>query len=270
MAKHKLVTLLTDFGLEGPYVGAMKGALLSACGDAEIVDISHNVPAQDLLTASLVLAQSAPWFPPRTLNVVVVDPTVGTDRPLLYAQFGGRRFLFPDNGVITFVAASMPLETIRLCVNSDYVVSSPPSNTFHGRDIFAPLAGRLLSGLDPALLGPTPQTYKLLDVPAPHESQGGIVGQVIYVDHFGNLVSNISADMIRRRWGDRADLTVICAGMHLGRIASGYAEVAQGELLTLINSMGLLEVAVNQGSAREALDTGVGKEIRVCPAETLP
>ncbi|MFW6065773.1 MAG: SAM hydrolase/SAM-dependent halogenase family protein, partial [Planctomycetota bacterium] len=135
MAKRKLVTLLTDFGTDGPYVPAMKGALLSACGDADIVDISHDIPAQDVVSAGLVLAQSAPWFPPGTLHVVVVDPTVGTDRPLLYAQFGRWRFLFPDNGVITFVAASLPLEVVRLCVNSEYVPSKPPSNTFHGRDV---------------------------------------------------------------------------------------------------------------------------------------
>lgn len=269
MAKRKLVTLLTDFGLDGPYVAAMKGALLSSCADAEIMDISHDIPAQDVLSASLVLAQAAPWFPPQTLNVVVVDPTVGTDRPLLYAQFGGRRFLFPDNGVITFVAASMPLEVVRLCVNSEYVPSSPPSNTFHGRDVFAPVAGRLLNGLDPRLLGPTPQTYKLLEVPTPREERDGIVGQVLYVDHFGNLVSNISADMIHRRWGDRDDMLVSCAGRQIGAMVPSYALAGQGEALALINSMGLLEVAVNQGSARAALDAGVGSEVRISRAKAV-
>ncbi len=263
MAKQKLLTLLTDFGREGPYVAAMKGVLLSGSRDLRIVDISHDIPAHDVLAAGLVLAHTAPWFPPGTLNVVVVDPTVGTDRQLLYARFGGRQFLFPDNGVITFVARSAPLELIRLCRNADYVPSAPPSSTFHGRDVFAPLAVRLLEGLDPRRLGPTPQTYKMLQTPEPSEDVDAIIGQVIYVDHFGNLVSNIPADAISRRWQDPARAVVWCARTRIGPLRISYGHVEPGEPLALINSMGLLEVAINQDRASYAMSAGVGAEVRV-------
>lgn len=263
MAKRKLVTLLTDFGREGPYVAAMKGVLLSGCPDARIVDISHEVPVHDVLAAGLVLAHTAPWFPPGTLHVVVVDPTVGTDRQLLYARFGGRQFLFPDNGVISLVAASMPLEMIRACRNAEHVPSAPASSTFHGRDVFAPLAARLLEGLDPRLLGPTPQTYKMLDTPQLREEPDRIVGQVLYVDHFGNLVSNISADRISRRWQDPDRTVVFCAGSEVGTPVVSYGYVEPGRPLALINSMGLLEVAVNQGRACDLLSAGVGDEVSI-------
>ncbi|MHC4294610.1 MAG: SAM hydrolase/SAM-dependent halogenase family protein, partial [Planctomycetota bacterium] len=163
MAKRAIVTLLTDFGTADPYVAAMKGILLTAAPEAQIVDISHEVPPQDILRGGMVLAQVAQYYPPETLHLIVVDPGVGTERRILAGRFGGQRFLFPDNGIITFVAQSTPLDELVVVRNTKYLPVRQPSQTFHGRDIFAPLAGHLLSGVQLDKLGPRPDTYKMLD-----------------------------------------------------------------------------------------------------------
>jgi S-adenosylmethionine hydrolase len=262
MAKQPVVTLLTDFGAADPYVAAMKGVILSACPAATIVDISHDIPPQDVMAAALVLAQAAPYFPAGTLHVVVVDPTVGTDRRVLAGRFEEQLFLFPDNGVITFVAETMTMYALAV-VRAAETPSASASMTFHGRDIFAPLAGQILRGQDVSKLGPSPSTYKTLDVPQPIEQDEHLVGQVIYADRFGNLVSNIPAKTVRRHWPDTGRLIVICAGRPVGQIHGTYAHVADGAALALFNSMGLLEVAVNRGSAAQRLAARVGSQVIV-------
>jgi S-adenosyl-L-methionine hydrolase (adenosine-forming) len=267
--KNQLVTLLTDFGSRDPYVAAMKGVILSAAPHAQIVDIAHDVPAHGVTAASFILAQVVPCFPPETLHVVVVDPGVGTDRRILAARFGGQALLFPDNGVITHLAGVLPLEEIYAVRNSQFV--PPPgqvSMTFHGRDIFAPVAGHILNGLDLRLLGPQPDTYKLLDLPQPRQDGGLIVGQVIYIDGFGNLVSNISAEMIVAQFGAFDRVTAQCGGRDVGQLQGTYAFVAAGEALALINSMRLVEVAVNQGRACDVFGAGVGSEVRIVQRAT--
>lgn len=266
MAKSSVVTLLTDFGGRDPYVAAMKGVILRADPRAQIVDLSHQVPAHDVLAGSFVLAEAAPHFPPGTLHVVVVDPGVGTGRSILVARFGDQRYLFPDNGVITFVADRLPLRWILSVRNHDYLPPVDPSMTFHGRDIFAPLAGRILQGLDPRKLGPQPESYKLLDLPGHVEETGAMVGQVIYIDHFGNLVTNLPRSRAGELWKTPELLHVWCRGRDVGPLQGTYAFVAPGETVALFNSMGLVEVAVNQGRACDQLDTGVGAEVRLAEA----
>jgi S-adenosylmethionine hydrolase len=266
MARPAIVTLLTDFGTSDPYVAAMKGVILRACPTATIVDISHDIPPQDIAAAALVLAQVAPYFPPGTLHVVVVDPTVGTDRRILAGRFAGQLFLFPDNGVITLVAETMPMQTLAVVRAAEHPAGASVSMTFHGRDIFAPLAGQILSGLDVAKLGPQPGTYKTLDLPRPIEQQDRLVGRVIYADRFGNLISNIPAEAVARRWVDTGRLIVSCGGRPVGAIHGTYAHTPPGEALALFNSMGLLEVAVNRGSAAQHLGAGAGSEVVVMEA----
>jgi hypothetical protein len=263
MARRSLVTLLTDFGTADPYVAAMKGVILSACPAATIVDITHDIPPQDVMAAAFVLVQAALRFPPDTLHVVVVDPGVGTGRGILVGQFDQQLFLFPDNGVITFVANTVPTKTLVIVRNAAYLPVGPVSTTFHGRDIFAPLAGKILNGLDIAKLGPQPATYKTLELPEVLKQQGRITGQVIYVDRFGNLISNITAQAVQRRWTDVSRLVVSCAGRGIGPLCSTYAHTVEGEALALFNSMGLVEVAVNRGSARRLLGAAVGSEVIV-------
>jgi S-adenosylmethionine hydrolase len=265
MAKRQLMTLTTDFGHRDPYVAAMKGAVLSAYPQAQIIDVTHDIPPYDVLAAALVIGQVAPWFPPETLHVVVVDPGVGTSRHVLAGRFGGQLLLFPDNGVITSVAAKLPLEELA-AVSVAQLIGQPASATFHGRDVFAPLAAMLLKGMEVPKLGPVPGTYKLLDLPEPRVEGAAVVGQVIYVDHFGNLVSNISREFLLAQLGRFDGLTVSIAGRRVGPLEGSYDFVPQGQPLALIDSMGCVEIAVNHGRAATVLGAAFGAEVRVEPA----
>ncbi|MFW6133255.1 MAG: SAM hydrolase/SAM-dependent halogenase family protein, partial [Planctomycetota bacterium] len=231
MPRQQLVTLLTDFSTRDPYVAAMKGTLLRHCPRARIVDITHDIPPQDVLAAAFVLAEASRSFPDGTLHVVVVDPGVGTDRRILAGDLGGQKFLCPDNGVMSFVAASREQRELVVVSNTRYV-PEPASRTFHGRDIFAPVAAAILNGVDLARLGPRPKAFTMLDVPrpsvqpvrpygrpdgrgeapAPDASGEELVGQVLYVDHFGNLVSNLPLAHVEQWCEDLDALRVTCAG----------------------------------------------------------
>lgn len=262
MAKNAILTLLTDFGTRDPYVAAMKGAVLSACPQAQIVDLSHEVSAHDIPAAAFVLAQACRTFPPGTLHLAVVDPGVGTQRQMLVGRFGGQVFLFPDNGVITYVAQSMPMEALHSLRNTRYVPPQP-SMTFQGRDVLAPVAAEILNGLNIRQLGPTPDAYKLLDI-APAQGQGRqVAGRVVYVDRFGNLISNIPAEMLQGPLAEWDRLEVSCGGCAIGGLSGTYGFVAVGAPLALINSMGLVEIAVNQGRAGDVLKQGIGAEVVV-------
>jgi len=263
MAKQLLAALLTDFGTSDPYIAAMKGVILARCPRAHLVDISHEIPPHDVLTGAIVLAEAAPYFPAGTLHVVVVDPGVGTDRRILVGKFGGQTFVFPDNGVITLVAGVMPMEGLASVRSTDFFPVGGISTTFQGRDIFAPLAAHLLGGLDFRRLGPQPATYKLLEIPAPQQADGRIVGEVIYVDHFGNLISNITRQDVESVWEDPGAVTVVCNGRGIGPLRGTYGFVEVGEPLAVFNSMNRLEVAVNQGRACDVLDARRGAEVRV-------
>jgi len=264
MARQTLLaTLTTDFGTASPYPGAVKGVILALCPRAQVVDITHDVPAHDVLAGAFILVQSAPFFPPETVHVVVVDPGVGTQRRILVGRFGGQLYLFPDNGIITLVAARLPLEQLVVVRNPEYLPAAHASGTFHGRDIFAPLAAQLLNGLPPDNLGPQPDTYTLLDLPLPRETPAEVVGQVLYVDPFGNLVSNIPAEMLRDRWPELQAVRVWCAGREVGPLQPAYGFVQPGQPVAVVNSMDVVEVGVNRGRAAETLNAGVGAVVRV-------
>jgi S-adenosylmethionine hydrolase len=241
----------------------MKGVILSACPRARVVDISHNVPPHDVLAGAFVLDGAAPYFPRGTVHVVVVDPGVGTDRRILAGRFAGQTYIFPDNGVITLIAERGPAEELVVVRNPDYLPGRPASMTFHGRDIFAPIAGQVLNGLRIGRLGPQPQTYQLLDIPACEEAEAEIVGQVVYVDGFGNLVSNIPERAVRGRWMDLESVRGWCAGRDVGCLQGAYDFVGAGEPVLLFNSMGRVEVAVNRGRASEFFNAGIGTVVRL-------
>jgi hypothetical protein len=268
MSRHYIATLLTDFGTSEGYVAAMKGAILSVCSRAQLVDISHDMPAHDILRGAMVLVQAAPCFPAGTLHVVVVDPGVGTERKILAARFGSHTFLFPDNGVISFVSDTMPLESMVSVRDPRYVTPGAVSATFHGRDVFAPVAGHILNGLEIEKLGPKPDSYKTLDLPSPLQRDGGVFGKVIHVDRFGNLISNISQGDITAFSALSSGVCVTCAGKAVGPILATYAMVEPGRPLALINSMGLLEVGVNHGRACDVLAAGSGTEIAIVESPT--
>ena len=261
MARSQIVTLLTDFGTADGYVGAVKGAILATCPRATIVDISHEVPAHDILAGALALSAAAPYFPPETLHVVVVDPTVGTDRKILAARFGGQIYLFPDNGVITLIAERGPAESLNVVLPPQQLAGRPGSMTFHGRDIFAPVAGRILSGIDIRRLGPQPGSYTLLDIPAPIESEAEISGQVIHVDRFGNLMTNIPAAAVMQKWPNLESVRATCDSQDAGRFEATYAFAEDKAPLVLFDSSGRVELAVNQGRACDEFDAEVGTPV---------
>jgi S-adenosylmethionine hydrolase len=247
-----LITLTTDFGDDSPYVAAVKGVILSINPCARLLDLSHAIPPQDLLHAAFFLSGAVPYFPTGTLHVIVVDPGVGSERVMLYVETGGQRLLAPDNGVWTRLAA--PVRVIQLREARYWRPSV--SKTFHGRDVLAPVAGHLSLGLDPAVLGPATADWVRLPVTVARYGPNTISGEVVFVDHFGNLLSNISGEELHRK----ARVTI--AG-HEARWVHTYSDAPAGTLIALVSSWGTLEVAVTQGNAAEQLRAGVGTSVEV-------
>jgi hypothetical protein len=250
------ITLITDFGPGSHYVAAMKGVILSLCPEATIVDIAHDVPPQDIRRAAVLLDDVADWFPPATIHVVVIDPGVGTDRAIVYARMGQQHFIAPDNGLLSRLAARKPpTKLVRLSEPAYWLPQV--SATFHGRDIMAPVAAHLALGLDPDRLGPPLERLLALDWPLPRESQTRIDGVVIEVDGFGNLITNITADMLGGRPTDRR-ACIVCNIYETWGIYHAYAAQAGGTLVALIGSGGRLELAIVGDNAARRLGVGVG------------
>jgi hypothetical protein len=246
-----VVTLTTDFGVTDPFVGIMKGVLATRAPDATVIDVSHGVPPQDVLAGALVLRYAAPYFPPRTIHVAVVDPGVGGSRRPLVVETTDALLVGPDNGVLSLVA---PRDQMRRIVHltEERFFLSPRSATFHGRDVFAPVAAALANGTDPSALGPPVTDMERLALPAVTRGASSLTGQVIYVDHFGNLTTNVSESDVT------ADVTIALAGVRVRGVARHYGAVAAGEPVAVVNSWGLLEIAVRDCSARETLGASVG------------
>jgi len=259
------IALLTDFGAADPYVGIMKGVILSINPDARIVDVHHQPMPYVVETAGLHLRSCAPHFPTGTLFVVVVDPDVGTSRRILYGESARHRFLAPDNGVLSFLEPRDRVRTVRAVTNRAFM-SSRPSNTFHGRDIFAPVAAWLSLGTDPAELGPRIRDSVKSEwkVPQPRRD-GSITGSVLSVDRFGNLITDIPAKSIR----NAAKSTVVILGRTIKGISKTYGDGRPGELLAVIGSVGTLEIAVNRGSAAEHL-SAPPSDVSVYPPGVAP
>jgi len=258
-----VITLMTDFGRRDHYVAAMKGVILQIDPAAVIVDISHEIAPQQVTEAAFVLRSVWPAFGEGTIHIVVVDPQVGTDRRILAARYDGRIVLVPDNGAISLVHRDCRLGELYLVQNHQLFVQ-PVSATFHGRDIFAPVAAHLSRGLPLVNVGPPTNRLELLNLPVAQSSAAdGLVGQVIYIDRFGNLVTNISRGQLAHTGQGHSGPHVWIDRHDLGPLQSSYASVAPGEALALIGSADLLEVAVNQGSAAELLSAQVGTTVRV-------
>ena len=258
----RVVTLTTDFGLGSGYVAEMKGRLLRADAACSLVDIAHDLPPHDIRAAAWLVGQACFSFPADSIHIVVVDPGVGTSRRLIWAacgtpQSGRQQFLCPDNGLLTWALRRHPLAAAR-------VLAVPPeaSATFHGRDVLAPAAGRLLSGASPETLGPPITTLAMLSLPEPQEAPTGIHGEVIHVDTFGNLVTNLSAELLPR--------VVTAGGLRIGsqvvrRIVSTYGDAPPGTLVVLVGSQGFIEAAVVEGRAADVLSARVATPVAIEP-----
>ncbi len=259
-----VVTLTTDFGEASPFASAMKGVILSINPAARIVDLSHAIPPQDVRHAAFFLAQTVPYFPPGVIHVVVVDPGVGTERRLLYVEADGHRLLAPDNGAChLLLERSRARRLIRLAEARFW--RPHVSHTFHGRDILAPVAGHLSLGLDPLQLGPRVEEWVPLDWPQPKCEGDRIIGEVVFVDQFGNLMTNIGTDGLPAE----GPAKVKVEGHPAERWVRAYGEAAPGQLVALVSSSGFVEVAVVQGNAARRLDVGRGAAVHVWLREWL-
>ena len=260
-SSRPIITLLTDFGTRDAYVAAMKGVLLGLNPRAVLVDVTHEVPAQDVVAGAFILAQAAPYFPPGTIHLAVVDPGVGTGRRALAALARGQFWVGPDNGLLPWAWGSSPDLTVVSLTATNYF-RPQVSATFHGRDLFAPVAAHLSLGVDLLSFGPPVPDPLPLPFPAAVWNPGKIEGQIIYVDHFGNLVSNVPAAELQA-WLQNRGLTVRLGSHTISGLAATYEDAAPGELLALSGSHGYLEIACNQDHAARRLGLGRGATLEL-------
>jgi len=267
MRVANLITLTTDFGLEDSYVGQLKGALIRVHRTVRIIDLCHAIPPHDILSAALTIHNSYRYFPEGSLHLVVVDPGVGSRRHLLVAEADNHLFVAPDNGLLTLFFTDNTISALYRIENAS-LFSKNISNTFHGRDIMAPVAAELARGMAPDLVGPatTIDSCIHLDLPKPTVSSSEIVGQIIQIDHFGNMRTTITrADLNSFPSATFAELQI--KGERITTLAKNYANAHDGRLLALIDSAGYLEIAVNRGNAAQHIDCGIGEEVRVLMQE---
>jgi S-adenosylmethionine hydrolase len=253
VSTRPIVTLLSDFGTRDHYVAAMKAALIRHCPDVRMIDVTHEVPRHDILYGSIMLERAVDGFLPGTVHLAVVDPGVGTDRRILVAEINGQTVLCPDNGLITWAWRRLgPAQAHRL----EWRPASS-SNTFHGRDIMAPVAGMLASGEKIDEIATPIHDPVLLDI-AP-AAAGSTTAQIIHIDAFGNATTNFDSSMAL----SSGDKSFHVQGKSLGPLRRTYLDVMPGKPLALIGSSGLLEIAVRDGSAADQLHLRVGDIVTI-------
>lgn len=252
-----IITLTTDFG-PGPFAGIMKGVILGIHPEARLVDLCHQVPPHEVRFGAVVLEQALETFPPGTVHLAVVDPGVGTERLPICVQSLGRFFVGPDNGLFTPALLADPgAKTWRLD-NSD-LFRHPVSRTFHGRDIFAPVAAHLALGLDPEKLGPRQKTPRLLDWPQPSQSANELTGIVTGEDSFGNLATNLPRRLVHGFLDGDPGVFKLGGFATIQGISHTYGQGEKGAPLALFNSLDRLEFALNQGNLRHRLGFDPGR-----------
>jgi S-adenosyl-L-methionine hydrolase (adenosine-forming) len=266
-----VITLTTDFGLSDGYVAAIKGVILSINPEVTIVDICHNIQPQDIRQAAFVLSTAYGYFPSQTNHLVVVDPGVGTNRRPIILTTPRACFVGPDNGVLSYIIrdySSQPLpDSQRVSPGPDlkaYVITKseywrkPVSNTFHGRDIFAPIAARLSLGMPAYSLGERVDTITTFAIPQPTSQENGIGGQILHSDNFGNLITNIKKDILPESVNS---IKIIVSNHQIQGIVNNYSEGQ--DLMALIGSSGYLEISRKNGNASGFLNAQIGDEVRV-------
>lgn len=262
--QRPIVTLTTDFGLNDHFIGTMKGVILNIAPNAEIVDICHSVQPYDILDGALALAESYNYFPVRTVHVVVVDPGVGSARRPIIASSDRHNFVAPDNGVLSLMYAREERLHVRH-VNSDHYFLQPISNTFHGRDVFAPVAAYLAKGLDHDKFGPEITDYVRFNAPKPKAVDAKTLrGVVLKVDRFGNLITNFTPNDVPALFdGQATGFRIIVGKKEITTIKSSYSEGTPGEVFGILGSMGYLEIAANRGAANQLTSAAKGTDVNV-------
>ena len=262
-----IITLLSDFGGNDEYVGVMKGVILSICPSVSIVDITHQIDPQDIAQAAYLIPASYRFFPEGTVHLIVVDPGVGGQRDILAIDYAGHVFIAPDNGVLTLLMNCEKSDTIVRIQNADYFLR-PVSATFHGRDIFAPSGAHIVNGTGLEELGTkigVEDIVHLEDLNCRLSESGEIVGKIISIDRFGNLITNIDSNSLTTIRQNHAENRMqIHIGTHVISDLSGtYASVAPSSPLALIGSRNFLEIAVNCGNAQRHFKAQKGDTVRV-------
>ena len=253
-----IVTLTTDFGLSDHYVGVMKGVILGICPRARIVDISHEVTPFEIGEGAYVIAQAWRYFPKKTVHVVVVDPGVGTARRPILVEAGGHYFIAPDNGVLSMVYLAHASK-VRHVTNEKYFVH-PVSTTFHGRDVFAPVAAHLAAGVTPARMGKLVRDYLKPDFDKPQRAgKRTWIARILKIDRFGNIVTNIHVN----DFGDLAarNFSLALGPVEVTALARNYSETGPGELFLILGSSGYYEVSLSQGNAAKLVKCEAGAAI---------
>jgi S-adenosylmethionine hydrolase len=264
LAHRPVITLTTDFGTNDHFVGALKGVIVDIVPDAQIVDITHAVQAFDVLDGALAIAQTYSYFPTGTVHLVVVDPGVGTTRRPILASSDGFHFVAPDNGVLSMVYAREERIRVRH-ITSEHYFRQPVSNTFHGRDIFAPVAAYLAKFVDSDKFGDEIEDYVRFAAPrAKATGENRMRGVILKVDRFGNLITNITPEDATALFSAKPDAFKIVVGSkEITEIRKAYAEGSPGEVFGVLGSMGYLEIVANRAAAAQLTGAGKGSEVTI-------
>ena len=262
MADCRVVTLLTDFGLSDHFAAAMKGVMLGLNPNITLVDITHLIPPQDIPTAAFTLGQAYPCFPSGTIHLAIVDPGVGVSRKALAASAGGQFFVAPDNGILSYVQKAEG-NFVAYEITADHYYRKPVSSTFHGRDIFAPIAGWISRDIPLKQLGPELANPVQLKIPVPTKVRDGLIhGAVLAVDHFGNIITNLTlADLPRGDSAHPYSFKILAGQKEITAFHRAYAEGLPGEVFIVPGSTGYFEIATKEGSAASMLNIKPGAPI---------
>ena len=256
-----LISLITDFGLKDNFVGVMKAVILKINPIAQIVDVCHEVKPQDILEAAFLLKNSFRYFPSGTVHLVVVDPQVGSKRKKIIAQTKNYFFVGPDNGALSLALKDeRPVKIIGITQEKYFL--KPVSDTFHGRDIFAPVSAYVSKGEDIRKFGRTIKSFKVLELPLVKVTKHELTGEIIYIDRFGNLVSNIDKDTFANFTKNKR-FKICIKDKTIDKLSHSYSECAFRKPLALIDSFNYLEIAINSGSARDYLGVYKGTKIKI-------
>jgi S-adenosylmethionine hydrolase len=261
---RSIITLTTDYGTNDHLVGALKGVILKINPEANIVDITHNVTPYDLLDGALAIGSAYSYFPARTIHIVVVDPGVGTDRRPLLVSGETQYFVAPDNGVLSLVYEREESLVVRHA-NVEHYYLQPVSKTFHGRDIFAPIAAWLSKGSQSASMGDEITDYKKFAMPKPKAGEGGLKGVVLRVASFGNLVTNFRAEDLPAQALENGEVQFQLGNQTVRKLVDTFAKGAPGEAFAYVGSNGFVEIGINRGNASRSMGIGRGIQVTLGP-----
>ncbi len=257
-----IITLLSDFGGCDAYAGIMKGVILGICPDARIVDLTHDIPPQDVLAGAFQLSTALAYFPPGSIHVAVVDPGVGTDRRAIAVKTADHILIAPDNGILTLALRRTPALACY-CLDRSRFKLPELSRTFHGRDVFAPIAAHLAAGRSLRQVGAPVSHIETMTLATTRDREdGGLEGQVLHIDHFGNAITNIEASQVN---GLTVEVEVHARDLKLSTVSSTYGDVERNAPLALIGSHGFLELAVREGSVALAHGVSRGTVVSLLP-----